>query len=96
MEKTYKILDHDRPLPVGEIRTLYRGHWVYIVNAVFNNSNGLISGIPVVIGAKPFDGVSDGIYDKYDADKFGERTDMNLLPNKGVISSLRFVGDSVG
>jgi hypothetical protein len=96
MEKTYTILDHDRPMSGDEIRQMYKGHWVYITNAVFNEYNGLVSGIPVVIGATTFDGVDDGIYKAYKSAEYGERTDMNLLPNRGFISSLRIVGDPVG
>jgi hypothetical protein len=94
--KTYKLLDHTTPLPAEEIRRLYKGYWVFIVNATFDEYNALISGTPVVIGALAFDGVEDGIYEAYESDEYGESTDMNLLPNKGFISSLRIVGDSVG
>jgi hypothetical protein len=90
MGKTYKILNHTEPMTDGEIRQMYKGHWVYVTNAVFDEYNGLVSGIPVVIGNRAFDGVKHGIYDKYDAEEYGERTDMNLLPNRGFISSLRF------
>jgi hypothetical protein len=93
MEKTYTILNHDNPMSRDEIRQMYRGHWVYVTNAVFNEYNGLVSGIPAVIGTRPFDGVKDGIYEKYDAAAYGERTDMNLLPNRGFISSFKIVGD---
>jgi hypothetical protein len=96
MEKTYKILDHTSPMTDDEIRQLYTGHWVYVTNAVFDKYNGLVSGIPTVIGTRAFDGAGDGIYEKYKADSYGERTDMNLLPNRGFISSFQIVGDPIG
>ena len=42
------------------------------------------------------DGVEDCIYQKYRSEEYEIRTDMNLLPNRGFISSLRIVGDSSG
>jgi len=89
MEKTYKILDHNSPLPIDEIRRLYKGYWVYIVNAEFSEINELLGGRPVVIGVTPFDGVEDGIYVKYNSDEYVIRADLSLLPNRGFISALR-------
>jgi hypothetical protein len=90
MEKTYKILNHDSPLPIAEIRRLYKGYWVYIVKAELDEFNGIISGIPVVIGVRSSDGAEDGIYKKYRADEYENRVGLSLLPNRGFISSLRF------
>ena len=65
MEKTYKLLDNTEPMTMAEIRRLYTGYWVFIIKAKFTDTGGLIDGIPVIIGAVPYDGVEDGIYDKY-------------------------------
>jgi hypothetical protein len=94
MEKTYRLLDHTEPMPVTEIRRLYRGYWVYIVKATFNEFNGLVSGVPVVIGAKPFDGVDDGIYDEFDTDEYGQHADMRLLLNKTIEYIRQFAGET--
>ena len=96
MEKTYKLLDHSDALSIDEIKQLYNGYWVYIVKAKFGEHGELLSGVPVVIGTMAADGVEDGIYKKYRSDEYEIRTDLNLLPNRGFISSLRVVGDSVG
>jgi len=93
-EKTYKLLNHDNSISIDEIRRLYKGHWVYLVNVMFSEFNGILSGRPVVIGTRAFDGAKDGIYEKYDAGEYAPRADLNLLPNRGFISSLRFVGDT--
>ena len=95
MEKTYKILDHAEPLPIKEIRRLYRGHWVYIVKAEIGSHGEILSGIPVIIGNTTADGAEDGIYAKYRADEYVERVQLNMLPNRGFISALRPAGDSV-
>ena len=89
MEKTYRILSHDTPLPLAEIKQLYKGYWVFLVRAELDEFNGIISGIPVVVGTSQYDGAEDGIYEKYNADEFATQVDMSLLPNKGFISSLR-------
>jgi hypothetical protein len=92
VEKTYRILSHTEPLPIDEIRQLYKGYWVYLVKAELSESDGLISGVPVIIGQTPHDGVEDGIYEKYRAKEYEKRADLSLLPNKGFISSLRIAG----
>ena len=94
MDKTYKLLDHTEPMSEDEIRELYKGYWVYIVKAKYSKeiAGELITGIPVVIGKVPYDGVDDGIYEKYRGDEYNKRLGMSLLPNTGFISSLRFVG----
>jgi hypothetical protein len=89
MEKTYKILEDAEAISEEEIRRLYKGYWVYVVNAVFNENREFVSGIPVIIGSKPYDGSGDGIYNKYKSHDYDERTDFNLLLNKGFISSFR-------
>ena len=49
MDKTYKLLNHESPLPIDEIRRLYKGYWVYLVNVEFSEHRALLSGRPVVI-----------------------------------------------
>ena len=91
MGKTYKLLDHTAPISIAEIRRLYDGYWVYIVKAKLTETMGLIEGIPVIIGAVPYDGVEDGIYEKYKTDEYVERVGKSLRHNRGFISSLRIV-----
>ena len=91
MEKTYKLLDHTKPMPITEIEKLYDGYWVFMVNVTFDKKikGKIVSAIPVVIGKTPFDGVEDGIFEKFKTDEYRQRADMNLLPNVGFISALR-------
>ena len=81
MEKTYKFLDHAKPLPIDEIKRLYKGYWVFLVNAEFSITNKLISGKPVIIGSRAYDGARDGIYEKYKAAEYEPQTDISLLSN---------------
>ena len=90
-EKTYKVLDHTEPLPIAEIRRLYDGYWVYIVKAKLTETGGIIEGIPVVIGAVPYDGTRDGIYKKYKTDEYNQRCGISLRHSRHFISSLRVV-----
>ena len=97
MEKTYKILDHTQPLSIDEIRRLYKGYWIYIVKATIGEHGKILSGIPVIIGQTTADGADDGIYEKYRSDEYNQRVQLNLLPNRGFISSFRpaSAGDSI-
>ena len=89
MKKTYKLLEHKEPLSIDEIRLLYKGYWVYIVKAKLGENGSILSGIPVIIGQTTADGVEDGIYSLYRSDEYNERVELNMLPNRGFISSLR-------
>ena len=91
MEKTYRLLEHAEPLSEAEIVRLYDGYWVYLVKAKMTETMRVIEGIPVVIGAVPYDGVEDGIYDKYMTDEYENRVGMSLRHNRGFISCLRIV-----
>jgi len=95
MEKIYRELDHTEPLSIDEIRRLYQGHWVYIVKAEIDELGDILSGVPVVIGQMAADGAEDGIYKKYRSDEYNVRADLNLLPNRGFISSFRVVVSEV-
>ena len=87
MKKTYRFVEHTEPLTRQEIEMQYDGYWVFIVNARFTETNGFIDGIPVIIGKIPYDGVEDGIYDKYDGEEYGNQCDM-VLTHDSFISSL--------
>jgi hypothetical protein len=88
--KTYLELSHKEPLSIEEIRSLYDGYWVYVVNAEFaDGSRSLIKGIPVVIGTMAFAGSEDGIYKKYKVAKYAPRKEVILL-NDNFISGLVF------
>ena len=86
MEKTYKFVKHTEPLTRPQIKALYDGYWVFIVNARFTETKGFIDGIPAVVGEIPFDGVEDGIYDKYDKPEYGIQYGMVLTQNPFLVS----------
>ena len=89
--KSYKELCHTVPISVEEINSLYRGYWVYVVNAEVDDRNRLLSGIPVVIGEIAFAGSEDGIYKQYKDSKYGRHYEHILWQPDGFISSLHLL-----
>jgi len=85
-EKSYRLLDHDTPLPIAEIERLYDGYWVFIVKAELDKYYGIISGIPVVVGTRSYDGASDRIYDKYRSEEYEPCIDTSFLPNRTLLA----------
>ena len=71
---------------MDEVRRLYEGYWVFLVNANFSETMELLSGKPVIIGSRQYDGVGDGIYEKYNAPEYGVTTDKSLLTKKFITS----------
>lgn len=97
MEKTYKILNNTEPMSLANIKKMYKGYWVYLVKAVITDDGEVISGIPVILGKKAYDGVKDGIYKQYKSDDYVKRVGVSLLTNKNFISCLNVVkGDNNG
>ena len=96
MEKSYKLLNHAKPMPVEEIEKMYNGYWVYVVCAKFSESRELISGIPVILGTRSYDGGADGIYEKYRKKEYEERVGLPLFQNDGFIASLHIIGGHSG
>jgi|GEM_PF-3529659 len=81
MAKSYAFVHHDHPLSMEEIRELYRGYWVYMVNAEFIEGNGVVSGRPVVIGTRAYAGSVDGIYDQFKSEEFQPSFGKSFLLN---------------
>ena len=79
MASTYKLLNHKEPLSVEEIRKLYSGNWVYIVNSQFSCGRNLSSGIPVVCGDCAYAGAEDNIYEKFESEEYGEHSELYLF-----------------
>jgi len=79
MNNTYKLLNHTEPLSVDEIKKLYSGYWVYVVNAQFSSGRKLVSGIPVVCGDFAYDGAEDGIYEQFKKEEYGEHKEIYLF-----------------
>ena len=94
MDKTYKLVNHTEPISEEEIERLYTGYWVYVVKSKKAETGRLLEGIPVIIGAVPYDGVEDGIYEKYKTDEYVDRVGISLRRGVGFISSLCPAGDA--
>ena len=90
MESNYKLLDHKESLTVNEIEKQYNDCWIFLVKAQYDSNDHLIGGIPVICGDVAYAGAEDGIYDKYDADEYGEQDELYLF-KPGFISALEIV-----
>jgi len=56
-----------------EISKKFNGKWVYITNAKFTKSNGLIEGVVVLTADFPYEDADKGIYEEFeDESKYGE------------------------
>ena len=95
-DKSYSELNHNAPIPVEQINDLYRGYWVYVVNAEFDDRGNLTRGLPVVIADAAYAGSEDGIYKKYHDPKYGEHCEHILWQPDGFISALHFMGKAHG
>ena len=84
--KSYKELDYVNPMPVNKMRELFDGYWVFVVNAEFSTGRRLKKGIPAVIGNAAYAGASDGIYEKYKQEKYGEHKELILLKTQIIFS----------
>ena len=71
-----------------EIDTTFMGKWVFIVNVDITRHGELIEGIPVVIGDYQFEGVEEGIYEKYKEAKYGRTLSYTLLSLDNTIVSV--------
>jgi len=81
-------------MSADEIRSLYRGYWVYVVKARFSEDGQLLMGVPVVRGDCAFAGAEDGIYEKYRSDEYKERTELILFRPDGFIASLQVMREA--
>ena len=77
-----------------EIKRLYNGYWVYVVNAELTDMREMLSGVPVIVGSMAYDGAEDGIYEKFNGDEYAPRVDRSMLRRGSFISSLRFVNEA--
>jgi hypothetical protein len=77
----YQIIENPQMMSVEEIDKEFDGKWVYLTHTVRTPQRMLIEAMPVVIGDCPFDGVEDGIYEKFRDGSWGNRTSYTLLHN---------------
>ncbi|MDR0221870.1 MAG: hypothetical protein LBI54_10775 [Lachnospiraceae bacterium] len=84
----YKVIENPIMMSRDEIDSIYKGKWVYIVNAIITPQGKFIEGMPVVLGEFQYDGVEEGIYERYKTKEYEERLSYTLLPNHSTISSV--------
>ena len=65
MEKGYKFVEHPDFVGIDEMESRYDDYWVFMTNAQFTETHGLLGGIPVIIADTPYAGGDEGIYRQY-------------------------------
>jgi len=48
-----------------ELREIFDGKWLYLVNSQFTGGNGLIKATPVVVADNELEGIEEGIYKEF-------------------------------
>jgi hypothetical protein len=61
-----------------EMAETYDEKWIYIVNCEFDPFHKLLSGIPVVLADRTFEGANEGVYNQFDIPSFIPRCDLNF------------------
>lgn len=74
-----QIIENPMMMTYEEMESEYDGKWVYVVNCDFSPGNRMIKGIPVIIADMQYEGVDEGIYDKYDTEEYGMKCAKNFL-----------------
>ena len=88
----YTIIENPEMMTKADIDRIYDGKWVYVVKARIDKHGWLTEGMPVVIGEFQYDGVEEGIYDRFDCEEYEKRLSYTLLHNADTISSVFGVG----
>jgi len=88
----YTIIKNPKMMHKADIDRIYDGRWVYVVKAKIDKHGWLTEGMPVVTGEFQYDGVEEGIYDRFDSEEYEKRLSYTLLHNEDTISSVFGVG----
>jgi hypothetical protein len=84
----YQIIENPKMMSKKEIRDAYYGKWVFVVKANITRHGELIEGMPIILGDYQFEGIEDGIYDKYKGEEYESTLSHMLIPHNNTISSV--------
>jgi len=84
----YQIIENPKMMKSGDIDNTFMGKWVFIINANITCHGELIEGIPVVIGDYQFEGIEDGVYEKYKNPEYDKTLSYSLLSLDNTIVSV--------
>lgn len=74
-----EIIDNPVMMTREEIKSAYEGRWVYVVNCEYSPGHLMKRGMPVIVADMQYEDVDTGIYDKYDAEEYGEKLSLSLF-----------------
>jgi len=84
----YQIVESPKMMTSDEIDETFIGKWVYIVNANITRHGELIEGMPVIVGDYQFEGIEEGIYEKYKTSEYDKTLSYSLLSLDNTIVSV--------
>ncbi|MCL2821032.1 MAG: hypothetical protein FWD38_09465 [Oscillospiraceae bacterium] len=84
----YQIIENPKMMTSDDIDNTFMGKWVFIINANITRHGELIEGIPVVIGDYQFEGIEEGIYEKYKTSEYDKTLSYSLLSLDNTIVSV--------
>ena len=76
----YKIIPQveRREYTFEQLKELFDGKWVYLINAEFNDAHGLLKATPVVVADSELEGIEEGIYEQYHNEAYGNKADADF------------------
>ena len=76
----YKVLpkDEQHEYTFAQLQEQFNGKWVYLVHAVFNETHGLVSAIPVVVAETELEGIEEGVYEPFQNGDYGRTADADF------------------
>ena len=76
----YKIVPQDerREYTFEQLKELFAGKWIYLINAEFDEDHGLLKATPVVVADSELEGIEEGIYRQYHDEEYGNKADADF------------------
>jgi hypothetical protein len=93
-----KLINNPVSMTFDEMEEHYIGKWILVANCEYGEYGDFLRGIPVAVADSPFEGQTDGFYEKFKNKRYSPRTDMdfdydNVPGLKGLFGTLDWVGE---
>jgi len=72
-----QVIENPVYMTLDDMKTTYKGKWIYIVKCNMADGNELLGGFPIVVADTPFEGNVE-FYDRFDGKEFAPRCDENF------------------
>jgi len=81
-ERMRQKIDNPTYMVADEIKTQYKGKWVFITNANYTPHMRFLGGIPVVVADRIYEGHEDGFYDEFADERYSPRTEKDYYESE--------------